>query len=54
MKKFKKHFEEDAPGTSTASVVGTGDDSSTVVVRKKKKRKKDDVLTRGVDPLKQT
>ena len=28
---------EDAPTTSTANVVGTGDDSSTVIVKRKKK-----------------
>jgi len=38
MKDFKK-FIEDLGGTTTSSVVGTGDDSSTVVMRKKYDRK---------------
>ena len=36
-KKTLKSLLEDAPATSTAGVVGTGDDADTVVVKKKKK-----------------
>jgi len=36
-KKTLKSLLEDAPTTSTAGVVGTGDDADTVVVKKKKK-----------------
>jgi len=47
MKKFRDYVEE-MGGTSTASVVGTGDDNLTVVMRKKydkKKKRKDQIDT---------